>query len=239
VIKPDKARSALDKLLAFDYTDAEAVYAIDGDCLALKKLDAVFAHCHGLDFAVQGGWQQSGRWHDASVEQLLEDKPYDRLPKFNGGALYYQRGTQFTSLLSKMQQVEAQYADSGFGAFRGKASEEVCVALAMMETGIGSVIPEELDFMNTGSGLVGRLRLDVRRGECGFLQRKAKMRYVEPFVFHASEYSNFAVYWKQLRWLAQMEEFEDTHRPGYRSRGFKLRRSLERRWLALTERRFR
>jgi len=109
----------------------------------------------------------------------------------------------------------------------------------MWETGIGEVIPDETDFMNTGAGMIGKLRMDVRRGECGFLQRKAKMRYVEPLVFHASEYSNFTIYWKQLLWLELLEKYEDGHRPGYRSRWFKLRRSPERGWFQLTELRFR
>jgi hypothetical protein len=233
VFPPKAPRSALDKLLAFDYVDVPCVYALDVDCLAFKRLDPVFESCSGLDLAVQGEWQVEGKWHGADVSDILRRNRMDKLPKFNGGALYYQQTPEFQNLLNRMKKFEANYAETGFGDFRGNASEEVCVALAMMETGIGTVIPDDLNFMNTGSGLIGNLRMDVRSNTCRFLSRKSHVRYVEPHIFHASEYSNFNVYWRQLDHLKRLEAYEDRTRPGYRSRGFKLRRSIERRWLKL------
>ena len=231
VFEPKSTRSALDKLFAFDYLDADCVYALDVDCLAFKRLDAVFEYCHGMPFAVQGEWQTEGKWHGAGVSDVLAKHGFERLPKFNGGALYYEQSDAFVKLLGEMKSVEQNYADTGFGDFRGGASEEVCVALAMMRTGIGEVIPDETNFMNTGSGIIGRLHMDVRSNTCRFLSRKSHVRYVEPYVFHASEYSNFAVYWRQLAYLRQLERYEDRTKPGYRSRWFRLRRSIERRYL--------
>lgn len=233
VFPPKAARSALDKLFAFDYIDCKCVYAIDVDCLAFKRLDPVFEHCQGLDLAVQGEWQVEGRWHGAEVSEILARHHIEKLPKFNGGALYYEQTPKFQTVLKNMKEVEANYQKTGFGDFRGNASEEVCVALAMMQTGIGEVIPDDLNFMNTGSGLIGNLRMDVRTNTCRFLSRKSHVRFVEPTVFHASEYSNFNVYWRQLDYLKRLEAYEDRTRPGYRSRAFKLRRSIERRWLKL------
>jgi len=103
----------------------------------------------------------------------------------------------------------------------------------MMRTGFGSVVSDDTDFMNTGSGMIGKLHMDVRSNTCRFLSRKSKVRYVEPTIFHASEYSNFTIYWRQLKFLKGLEAYEDKHRPGYRSRWFKLRRSIERRYLKL------
>lgn len=234
VVEPKSPRSALDKLYAFEYLDADAVYAIDGDCLAFKRLDAVFEHCAGMPFAVQGNWQTEGKWHGAEVSDILAKHKLERLPKFNGGALYYEKNAQYETVLAAMKKVEANYGDSGFADFRGNASEEVCVALGMMETGIGEVVSDETDFMNTGSGIIGKLHMDIRSNTCRFLSRKHKVRCVEPRVFHASEYCNFAIYWRQLEFLKRLERYEDSHRPGYRSRWFKLRRSIERRYLKLT-----
>lgn len=233
VFKPKTPRSALDKLLAFDYLDAKSVYSLDVDCLAFKRLAPVFTYCEGKTFAVQGEWQTEGKWHGAEVKEVLAAKNLSQLPKFNGGALYYESNPDFETLLTAMKKQEESYASSGFGDFRGKASEEVCVALGMMETGIGEVIPDDTNFMNTGSGMIGKLRMDVRRNQCSFLSRKSHVRYVEPFVFHASEYANFSIYWRQLEFLKKLEQYEDRTRPGYRSRWFKLRRSIERRYLKL------
>lgn len=234
VIEPAGPRSALDKLFALESLDADYVYAIDGDCLAFKRLGPVFEHCAGMPFAVQGIWQTEGKWHGAEVSSVMAQHSLARLPKFNGGALYYERGPQFETLLQAMKDIEANYGETGFGDFRGNASEEVCVALAMMKTGIGDVVPDEVNFMNTGSGMIGKLHMDVRSNTCRFLSRKHRVRFVEPYVFHASEYCNFRIYWRQLDYLKRLEAYEDSHRPGYRSRWFKLRRSIERRLLKLT-----
>lgn len=233
VFEPKAPRSALDKLFALDYVDVRAVYSIDVDCLAFKRLDAVFKHCRGKSLAVQGSYQREGSWHGADVPKVLAQHGLDQIPKFNGGALYYESGAEFSRLLEEMKSVEAHYAESGFGDFRGNASEEVCVALAMAKTGLGSVISDETNFMHTGSGMVGRLNMDVLSNTCRFISRKARVRFVEPFVFHASEYCNFTIYWRQLEHLKRLERFEDRTHPGYRSRLFKLRRSIERRYLKL------
>jgi hypothetical protein len=233
VYEPKAPRSALDKLFAFDYLDADSVYALDVDCLGFKRLSPVFDYCRGNDFVVQGNWQTEGTWHGSDVGDVLAKHNLDRIPKFNGGALYYERSKSYEKLLAEMKAIERDYAQTGFGDFRGNASEEVCVALAMMRTGIGSVIPDDTNFMNTGAGLIGKLHMDVRSNTCRFLSRKERVRYVDPYVFHASEYCNFSVYWRQLEYLRRLERYEDRTTPGYRSKWFKVRRSIERRYLKI------
>jgi len=194
----------LDKLLALELTDADQVVAIDCDCINFRRLDDVFDHCAGIDFAVQGDTQSSGTWHGADVAELCRKLGRATVPRFNGGFLYYERQPSTLSLIDRMKELERDYATLDFAAFRGNASEEVCVALAMMETGIGTTIPDYLDFMSTAVGLVGPLRMDIRRGLCEYLCRRERVRYVRPYVFHASRYSNFVVYWKQLRYLEKI-----------------------------------
>jgi hypothetical protein len=233
VFEPKAPRSALDKLFAFDYLEAKQVYALDVDSLAFKRLDPVFDYFQGMSFAVQGEWQSEGKWHGSRVEEILAGKGWDRLAKFNGGALYYEPTSDYTQLLDRMKAIESNYDRTGFGDFRGNASEEVCIALAMAEAGLGNLVPDDVNFMNTGSGIIGNLKMDVRDNLCQFVSRKSHVRYVEPYVFHASEYANFAIYWRQLDTLKALEAYEDRTRPGYRSRWFKLRRSIERRYLKL------
>ena len=236
VFEPGAPRSALDKLLASDYLDAKAVYALDCDSLAFKRLDPIFAYCSGMPFAVQGGWQREGIWHGVELGPALKGKGLEKIARFNGGALYYQPGPSFETLLGEMKCVEKNYADSGFGDFRGNASEEVCIALAMASTGLGEVIPDETDFMHTGTGLIGSLRMDILKNECALISRREGVRFVEPTIFHASAYAEFRVYWKQLQALERLERYEDRHPPGYRSFGFRLRRSIERRLLRIFRR---
>jgi len=65
-------------------------------------------------------------------------------------------------------------------------------------------VPDATDFMSTGVGLIGPLRLDVRAGVCEYLCRRERVRYIRPYVFHASRYSNFLVYWRELARLRRL-----------------------------------
>ncbi len=238
VIEPPGPRSALDKLLGLELTDADQVLAIDGDCLAFRRLGPIFEHCRGLGFAVIGHRQSQGMWHGADVAEVCRRLGVDSVPSFNGGMLYYERTAETRELIEEMKRIEANYADSGFADFRGNASEEVCVLLAMAKTGFGAIVPDETDFMNTGVGLIGELTLDVLRNDCRFVCRRHAVRFVRPYVFHASRYSNFAKYWKQLDLLAWLDAYADKHPYGYISPFSKLKRSVERRYLKYVLRKF-
>jgi hypothetical protein len=115
--------------------------------------------------------------------------------------------------------------------------DEPVISLAMAKSGYGHVIPEELGFMTTGLGLVGKLRLDVLEGVCGMVCRRERMLRIEPIVFHASLFASFRVYWRELAKLKALEETEDRTQPGFRSTGLKWRRSIERRLIWLQRRR--
>lgn len=230
-ISPPGPRSALDKLLGLEVTDASQVLAIDGDCLAFRRLGPIFDRCRGMDFAIIGHRQSEGTWHGADVAEVCRRLGVDSIPSFNGGMLYYERTPKAKELIDEMKRVEGDYAQSGFADFRGNASEEVCILLAMIKTGIGTIVPDESDFMNTGVGLIGDLTLDVMRNDCRFVCRRHAVRFVRPYVFHASRYSNFRAYWKQLDRLAWLDAYADRHPYGYISPFSKLKRSIERRYL--------
>ncbi|MFQ3586520.1 MAG: hypothetical protein SNJ74_09255 [Fimbriimonadaceae bacterium] len=230
-IVPPNPRSALDKMLALDLTDAERVLALDGDMLAFGKLDPIFEACAGMPFAVQGVWRSEGRWRGVEIAELCRRFGVDRIPKFNGGLVYYERTPETQRLIGRMREFEKNYGDLGFDLFRGNASEEICILLAMLDTGIGELIPEERDFMSTAVGIVGRLHMDVRRGECWHLAHRDRMRLVRPILFHASLFGNFRIYWRQLVWLRQLEKRADRTVPRKTGRWRRLQRSLERRTL--------
>lgn len=231
VLAPAGPRSALDKLFGLELTDADAVLAIDSDCLAFRRLEPVFDYLQGKEFAIVGHTRSEGEWHGADVREVCRMLQVDRIPSFNGGLIYYERTPKAIALIEEMKRVEREFDTTGFERFRGGASEEVCVLLAMMKLGFGEVVPDETDFMNTAVGLVGKLTMDVMRNECHFVCRRHEVRFVRPYVFHASRYSNFRAYWKQLDRLKWLDDYADRHPYGYLSPWGKLRRSVERRYL--------
>ena len=204
VIRPSGPRSALDHLSALELTDCDQVIAIDSDSLVFRPLDDIFDRLAGKPFVVQGDDHSEGIWHEASVTEVCRRFNRTSIPRFNGGFLYYERHPDTFHLFDEMRCVEAGYGHSGFGLFRGHASEEVCILLGMLRTGLGEVVPDTEDFMSTGVGLIGALRMDIRRAECQFLCRRGRVRHIRPYIFHASRYSNFIVYWRQIFRLRRM-----------------------------------
>jgi len=231
VVVPREPRSALDKLRALDETGYDQVLSLDGDCLAFKRLEPAFESFAGSPLAVLGDYQTQGTWHGADVAEMCRRLGVQRLPRFNGGLIYYERTPEAQRFIAHAREIERNYGATGFENFRGNASEEVCVALTMLQTGIGDVAPDEWDFMNTATGIIGPLTLDVLRNECHYVCRRQDIRYIEPYVFHAARFVNYLVYWRQLDRLKAIEAFEDAVPPGYRSRKNRLRRSLQKRWL--------
>lgn len=231
VIEPTEKRSALDKLRGLDLTHYDQILSLDGDSLAFKRLDDIFDTLQGHPLAVMGDYQRTGWWHDVDVAEMCAKLGVPELPRFNGGLIYYERTPDAFRVIERMREIEADYGATGFGKFRGNASEEVCVALAMLQTGVGWVAPDDLDFMNTATGIIGPLHMDILRNECDYVCRRASIRHVRPYIFHAARFVNYLIYWRQLDRLKAVERFEDKVPPGYRSPRNKRRRSIQRRIL--------
>lgn len=204
VIRPPRKRSALDKLLGLELTDADQILTLDCDSLVFKRLAPIFAHCSGLPFAVQGFPQSKGEWHGVEVEQICQRFGKPSVPRFNGGLIYYERSPETLKFIEHAQNIEANYDSTGFGHFRGNASEEVCVLLSMLELDFGAVIDDETDFMSTGVGLIGKPEIDILRGRCQFVCRRERVRLIQPTIFHAARFVNFMIYWRQIRALERL-----------------------------------
>jgi len=231
VLKPHSLRSALDKLILPDYIPNRRYLAIDGDCLAFKPLKTILDQCQGSPLVVQGNLRTTGPWHGWDIAEACKRHAVSALPKFNGGLLYYEDGQEFQELMSRAKHWQENYSDSGFASFRGNASEEICLSLAMAETGIGIAIDPVERWMSSAPGAIGPIHMDIRQGLCRFVSRGDQVRREEPILFHASSLVSFRQYWRQLDVLQALDDYADRHPPGYRSRGWKLRRSFDRRWL--------
>jgi len=221
------------KFHAFRYFDAERVLFIDADSLVFRRLDPIFAAFAGHELGVQG-WQigvGDEWWGDTAT--VLQRTGLPGLTQFNGGLLYYENRPETEALFREVEKVREHYDETGFNGFRGHVPDEPCLSVAMARTGLGYCVPDTADFMNTGTGLIGKLQMDVTRGHCQFVCRRRDLRVVRPIVLHAHLHAQYLPYWRQLRKLAWLEKYENAHPFGYMSRGHKLRRSIERRLLKL------
>jgi len=229
------------KLCALDRTDADQVLFIDADCLVFRRLDSVFDYCAGRGLCVQGKFIESGDWY-GRVTDHLATHGIESIPKFNGGMIYYERTDPCRMMLQRCFEEGQRHSDSGFVFDSQLIPEEpyVALAIAKMQDAEGSthVIPDEQDFVNTATGLIGKLDLDVRRNRCSFVCRRFDVRFVEPTIFHASRYINFAIYWKQLDALAWLAKYEASHEFGFMSFWHRVQRSINRRYLKYVKRVF-
>ena len=223
------------KLTALERTDADQILFIDGDTLAFKRLGPIFDYCAGKGFAVQGKQIRTGYWY-GQVEEHLTRHQIDTLPQFNGGMIYYERSSAVSDFIEVVRGNGRKSTELGFIYDSPIVIDEPNISLAMAQTGFGHLIPDEMDFSNSATGLVGSLNMDVRSGTCKFICRRYDVRLVEPYLFHASRYINFLIYWRQLDRLKQLDRYELTHSAGYMSPLHKLARSVQRRVLKLAGR---
>lgn len=222
----------LQKLQAFQQSDADAALFIDSDSLVFGRLDPIWEACRGKPVAVLGYWQSEGQWY-GPLAPVLPKIGVDAIPHFNGGMIYTERGPAFDAVVAEALEVAANYGDLGLDFFRGNVPDEPCLSIAMARTGHGHLIPDDCDFMNTPVGLIGPLSLSVMKGECRFIKRGRTVRLIRPIIFHAAKYVTGAAYWRELAVLEWLDQYEQKHPYGYMSPAHKLRRSLERRILRL------
>ena len=217
------------KLYARDRIDAKSILFLDGDALAFKRLDPIFRAGEGGVFGVQGPWRSEGEWYGPDISEVCAKAGVKAMPQFNGGLMYYEPGAQLEELIAEAKDVSANAAKYGWRLARGVPVDEVCLSLAMARTGIGRVFRESTNFQNSGVGLIGRLDLDVMKNRCRYVCRRYDVQFVEPRIFHAHFYSKFLIYWRQLRALEKLEQYELKHPYGYMSPWQKLERSVQRR----------
>jgi hypothetical protein len=162
------------------------------------------------------------------------------MPRFNGGMIYYERSEACKQMIEQSFEVGRNIKLTGLVCDTPWITDEGAISIAMAKAGLDvngncHLIPDEFDFMNTATGLVGKLEMDVAKNRCGYLCRRFDLRYVQPTIFHASRYINYTVYWKQLDKLKWLEKYEDEHGFGYMSQSQRWARSIQRRYLKLTK----
>jgi len=221
-----------EKLSGLRLTDADQILFLDADMIAFKRLDPIFEAAAGGGLGVQGKWVNSGEWY-GDITEHCKRHSIDALPQFNGGMIYYERTPDCATFINTVWEYGRRSVELGFARDDVLIPDEPCIALAMAKTGGGQVFPDTANYQSSATGLIGQLRMDVRKNECKFLARTFDVKFVEPFIFHASRYMNFRIYWRQLQWLEDLERYENRRKFGYMPPWHKFQRSIERRWLVL------
>lgn len=199
----DGGLTFLRKLDGLRRTEADAVLFLDSDSIAFRCTDEIFRVCEGRKFAVQGEVRTQGHWY-GELSKILPRYGLSGIQRFNGGLIYYERDPEVESLFEKARSLARAYDETGLERFRGQVPDEPCISLAMSLTGVGQLLPNELDLMNTPVGLIGRLEMSVRTGKCAFLKRGNRVMHHRPAILHAAKYVNNIAYWRELRELERI-----------------------------------
>lgn len=187
------------KLAALDATKADQILYIDGDCLAVQNVDALFDSLRGSDFAVQGMWREDpGDWY-GPMRAIMDREGIAAVPQFSGGFLYYERTERAQELIQEVMALASRYDELGLRRNGGHVVDEVCIALAMAKTGIGKVFPDSLNASMTPWRAIGPVHLDVLRGECSFARKKPELEVVRPMIYHSARAKWDTAYWRELR----------------------------------------
>ncbi len=196
--KPEGFNHWFIKLCGLQATEADHILFIDGDCLAVRNVDSIFDDLRGSDFAVQGGYITSGHWY-GDITVPMKKLGVSKVPKFSGGFLYYERTHRGQQLIERIMELAADYDSLGLSRNHGHIVDEVCIALAMEELGIGLVVPDSRDYSTTPWGARTPVHLDVVAGECSFVKGSNPPRTRQPAIYHSGMAATDPVYWRELK----------------------------------------
>lgn len=189
------------KLSGLEITDADEILFIDGDCLALSDPNRIFDELQECDFAVQGKWlSQIGNWY-GDIDRVMSQLNLKEIPKFSGGFLYYRRTEEAQQLIERIMDLQGRYDELGLQRNGGKVVDEVCISLAMAQSGIGTVVPDSRQYSLTPWRRMGPIHLDVLRGECRFMRSMPELELARPTIYHTAMAKWDFAYWREVKKL--------------------------------------
>ena len=137
---------------------------IDSDCLIVSSLLPLFEKLDGKAVSVVGSFMSEGEWF-GDIKSVCQKVGVTKIPKFNGGLYYLEKGETSSKVYQKARELEPQYDTIGLVRLRNKPNDELLMALAMA---CYNQIPLEDtgNYMNDMQACRGRLELDIFRGHC-------------------------------------------------------------------------
>jgi len=196
---------------------------IDSDCLVYGDLSTVFLKFRDHAVSVIGTYISDEEWF-GDIKSICNRFNVSRLPKFNGGVYYIEKGEQSKQVYTTARRLEKEYDEIGFVRLRNRPNDEVIMALAMQlheQQPIaedGSIMAE---FVNFQTGVVS----DVLRGKAilyntpgnKYYNARWPLREAHPLIVHYLGHHNrvhpyiseerkllYAFAKKYPHWLAQI-----------------------------------
>lgn len=189
------------KLSALEVTQAKKILFVDGDCLAIRNPDPIFDELNGKCFVVQGRWETDLRNWYGDIQSVMKRLNVERIPKFSGGFMYYERSPETKVLIDKIQELRADYDKLGLERNGGQVVDEVCISLAMAITGFGEVVPDACNYSITPWRAVSPVTLDVIGGRCEFVRSMPELELAMPVFYHSAMAKWDQQYWREARTL--------------------------------------
>lgn len=164
---------------------------IDSDCLITGPIAPLFDAFEGHAVSVIGGYITGGEWF-GDIKDICRNFNIERLPKFNGGVYYIEKGEIATAIYEKARQLEKQYDEIGFVRLRNKPNDEVLMSLSMELSG-AAPISDEGNFLSDPQACQGGYMIDVIKGKCRLFNPPAPhplhqhwypFQTVSPLIFH-------------------------------------------------------
>lgn len=202
----------LDKIAPSDKT-----LFIDSDCLIVKPLTELFDKLDGKAVAVVGTFISEGEWF-GDVKTVCLRVGVTKIPKFNGGLYYVEKGETATKVYQKARELEPQYDEIGLVRLRNKPNDELLMALAMAYykqepiSEDGKILGELVNFQ---SGI----EINVLKGNCTLKNNPKHPNYEpswplqigHPIVVHfLGDHTNKYPYLREKRLLKELFENKKT-----------------------------
>jgi len=136
---------------------------IDSDCLIFGPLEPLFEKFKGHTVSVVGDYIKDGEWF-GDVKKICASHKIDKLPKFNGGIYYLEKGDLATKLYRDARMIEQRYDEIGFIRLRNQPNDEVIMALSMQLNNQKPII-DDGSIMSDLQACQGSYNLDVINGK--------------------------------------------------------------------------
>jgi hypothetical protein len=195
---------------------------IDSDCLIFGPLYPVFDKFNGAGVSVIGVYTSAGEWF-GDIGEVCRKFNVLRIPKFNGGLYYLEKGETSKKVYETARQFEKDYDKIGFVRLRGLPNDEVLMALAM-QLHDQSPLPDDGTVMSDPQACPGKYEIDVLSG-C-----RSLINPPYPSPLHQSWYPFSNVSPLVVHFLG----YYTLHYP-YRREVYRLKKALEKKLNRLTE----
>ena len=183
-LKADHGKGVVQKLFLYDYSPFEETLFIDADSICLKPFDDELDAIRKYGFSpIWSGFRHPGQ-KDPYLEDLsftLSQVGIKRMPKFNGGVYYFDRGPFAQSVVEKAHQIYQDRAALKIRNFDSAGpNDETIYGLALESTG-RQAYHAWGKFMKTPLSAITRVKVDPKRQICEFSNKYA---HQTPAILH-------------------------------------------------------